>query len=142
MSLPRKSFARKIIRMKGYTTEEEITEVACLDKVSREEAAQRIELARAESKNRSVAQYLRQCKARDRVEQARRRILWLAYHHGSFLCAQHLEDIARLAQWKSPRGSHSFWTPAAPSANFAARTSEKAACRSSEMRTTALSATP
>lgn len=109
MSLPRKSFARKIIRMKGYTTEEEITEVARLDKVSREEAAQRIELARAESKNRSVAQYLRQCKARDRVEQARRRILWLAYHQGSFLCAQHLEDIARLAQWKSPRGSHSFW---------------------------------
>lgn len=25
------------------------------------------------------------------------------------MCAQHLEDIARLAQWKSPRGSHSFW---------------------------------
>lgn len=141
MSLPRKSFARKIIRMKGYTTEEEITEVACLDKVSREEAAQRIELARAESKNRSVAQYLRQCKARDRVEQADASYGWPTTMEASCVPST-WRTLPALPNGSHPAAAIRSGTPAAPSASFAARTSEKAACRSSEMRTTALSATP
>jgi hypothetical protein len=42
MSLPKKSFARKIINMRGYSNEEEIVEVACIDNVSHDEAARRV----------------------------------------------------------------------------------------------------
>lgn len=109
MPLPRDTFARRIITMKGYTREEEITEVAYSDKVSREEAQRRIEEATAQRGNRSAAQYLRHCRARDKVDAARRRILSIAHHDGRFLCAEQLENIARLANWKAPLSSHQYW---------------------------------
>lgn len=109
MSLPRKTFARKIINMRGYTTDEEVTEVANIDGVSREEAARRIAVAKAQRTNRSVAQYVRHCKAKDELEEAQRRVLTIAHTRGRFLCANELEHIARLADWKAPMGSFSLW---------------------------------
>lgn len=109
MSLPRKTFARKIITMQGYSDEEQIGEVAYIDGVSQEEAARRVAEAKEQHKNRSVAQYVRHCKAKDKVEDARRRVLSIAHHQGKFLCADELENIAYLAGWKSPAGSLSYW---------------------------------
>lgn len=109
MSLPRKTFARKIITMIGYSPEEQIVEVAYIDNVSREEAARRVAEAIEQRKNRSVAQYVRHCKRKDRVEAARRRVLSIAHHHGQFLCADELESIAYMADWKTPLGGFGYW---------------------------------
>lgn len=109
MSLPKKTFARKIITMRGYSNEEEIVEVAYIDGVSKDEAARRVAEAREQSKNRSVAQYVRHCKAKDKVEDARRRVLSIAHHHGQFLCAEELENIAFIANWKAPAGGFDYW---------------------------------
>jgi site-specific DNA-cytosine methylase len=111
MSLPRNTFARRIINLKGYTTEEEITEVAYADKVSREEAARRIKEDLEQSGRRSAAQWLRHTRAKNKVASARQRILAIAHHEGRFLCAERLEDIAFDANWRSPPGgfSQSYW---------------------------------
>jgi len=109
MSLPKKTFARKIITMRGYSNEEEIVEVAYIDGVSRDEAARRVAEAREQSKNRSVAQYVRHRKAKDKVEDARRRVLSIAHHYGQFLCAEELENIAFIANWKAPTGVFGYW---------------------------------
>lgn len=109
MSLPRKTFARRIITMRGYSDEQEIGEVMHADKVDREEAVRRLTEAKVQQMNRSVAQYVRHCKAKDRVDEARRQVLALAHHRGQFLCAEQLENIAFIARWKAPAGSFGYW---------------------------------
>lgn len=109
MSLPRKTFARKIINMIGYSEDEQINEVAYIDEVSQEEAARRVAEAKAQSRRRSVAQFMRHCRAKDRVEEARRRVLSIAHHEGRFLCESELENIAYIAQWRSPTYDYGYW---------------------------------
>jgi len=36
-------------------------------------------------------------------------VLSIAHHHGQFICADELENIAYMAGWKSPSGSFSYW---------------------------------
>lgn len=99
MSLPSKTFARQIITMMGYSAEQEIGEVMYADKVDRAEAVRRLAEARQQSMNRSVAQYMRHCRAKDRVNDARRHVLAIAYHEGRFMCAKDLSRIALIAKW-------------------------------------------
>jgi len=101
MSLPRKSFARQGITMMGYTDEQEIGEVMHADKVDRAEAERRIALAKQQHQNRSVAQFVRHCKAKDRINDARRKVLAIAHHDGLFLCVKDLPRIALFAEWNT-----------------------------------------
>jgi hypothetical protein len=99
MSFPRKSFARQIITMMGYTDEQEIGEVMYADKVDRTEAVRRLAEAKEQRRNRSAAQFVRHCKEKDRINDARRKVLSIAYHDGQFLCAKDLSRIALFAGW-------------------------------------------
>ncbi|CDQ10567.1 protein of unknown function [Acidithiobacillus ferrivorans] len=108
MSLPKKSFAREIIAMRGYSNEEEIVEVACIDGVSHTEAARRVAEAREQSRNRSMAQRMRHWKAKNKVEAARRQVLSIAHHRDQFLCADELENIGFTANWKAPDNASGF----------------------------------
>lgn len=101
MALPRKTFARQIITMMGYTDEQEIGEVMYADKVDRVEAARRLAEAKEQHKNRSVAQFVRHCKAKDRIKDARHKVLAIAHHDGRFLCAKDLTRIALFAGWNT-----------------------------------------
>lgn len=94
--LPKKSFARKIIRMRGYTDEQTIMEVAYLDRVSAEEAAVRIRLAREQSARRSVAQRRRRWLESRKLDEARRLVLRIAHEEGEFVCARDLVRVAIL----------------------------------------------
>lgn len=109
MSLPKDSYARKIVTLRGYSNEEEIVEVVWIDGVSHDEAARRVAKAREQSKNRSVAQCVRHYKAKYKVEEARRHVLSVAHHRGQFLCADELENIAYIANWKAPAGGFGYW---------------------------------
>jgi hypothetical protein len=99
MSFPRKSFARQIITMKGYTDDQEIIEVMYADKVDREEAVRRLVEAKGQSRNRSVAQLVRRSKAIDRINDARIKVLSIAFHDGKFICSKDLSRIALFAGW-------------------------------------------
>lgn len=99
MSLPRKTFARQIITMMGYTAEQEIGEVMHPDKVDRAEAMRRLAEAKEQRINRSAAPFVRHCKAKDRIRDARRNVLSIAHHKGPFLCVQNLPGIALVAGW-------------------------------------------
>jgi len=99
MTLPRKTFARAIITMMGYTDEQEIGEVMYADKVDRAEAIRRIAVAREQHKNRSVAQFLRHYRRKDKLKDARRRVLSIAYHEGKLFCRRDLRRIALFAGW-------------------------------------------
>ncbi len=108
-SLPRKSFARKIVGMIGYSVEQEIIEVASIDGVDREEAVRRIAKAKEHRMKRSIAQRVRWHKTKAKIEDARRTVLLIAYHRGPFLCADEMENIACIAGWKAPTGSPFYW---------------------------------
>ena len=95
--------------MMGYSDEQQIGEVMYADKVDRAEAVRRLAEAKVQRMNRSVAQYVRHCKAKDKVEEARRRVLSIAHHQGQFLCAEELENIAFIANWKAPASEFGYW---------------------------------
>lgn len=103
MSLPRKTFARQITSMIGYTDEQEIGEVMYADKVDRTEAVRRIAEAKEQRKNRSAAQFVRHLKEKahrkDCINEARRKVLSIAHHDGKFLCTKDLPRIALFAEW-------------------------------------------
>lgn len=99
MSLPRKTFARKMINLQGWTAEEEVIEVASIDNVSHEEAARRVAEARRQKINRAVGQRMRHIKVTQKFEDARRKALSIAYHEGRFLCSKDLFWIALTAGW-------------------------------------------
>ena len=103
MSLPRKTYARTIIRRDGYTEAEQAIEVASIDGVSLEEAARRVAEAKKQRINRSIAQTARHQEEKYQVEKARTEVLIIACRPTGFLCAKELENIARIAGWKSPR---------------------------------------
>lgn len=111
MSLPRKSFARRIIHMRGYSPDQRITEVVFADNVPRDEAKRRIDEAIAQSVRRSVGQERRHSEIRYDIDRCRLKILSIASQPDGFLCAEHLEVIAILANWPAPNNKlcHSAW---------------------------------
>lgn len=112
MNLPKKTFARKIIRMKGWYDEQEIiAEVAAIDGVSLEEAARRVSEAMKQRSNRAVAQFVRRRREASDVNLARLRVLLLASLPHGFICSEHLSEIACTAKWKN-RGAGEYWDTA------------------------------
>lgn len=105
MSLPKNSFARKIITMQGYTDEQAVGEVMHADKVSHDEALCRLAEAKAQHINRSAGQYVRYCRAKDAVDEARQQVLRIAQRPGGFICSKELEGIAAIAKWATPAGA-------------------------------------
>lgn len=65
MSLPRKTFARKILTLKGYSFEQMIVEVASYDCVSLDEAQRRLNIAWEQHLNRCGAQFVRRRREKD-----------------------------------------------------------------------------
>jgi hypothetical protein len=97
--LPRKSFARKIISMMGYSRDDAIIEIASIDKCSSEEAGQRYDLAIKQSVRRSMAQTKRHADAKLAVELARDLVLILARNNDLFACPKDLLVVSQRAGW-------------------------------------------
>jgi len=117
-TLPRTTFARKIVTMQGYGREQAITEIASVDAIAREEAARRYDAALAQHIRRSVGQSMRHYDARARrtieAEVAARRnaecralVLRIAQRSGMFACPEHLRDVSAHAGWGRDVGADS-----------------------------------
>lgn len=109
MPLPRSSFARTVVSLRGYNTEQMIGEVASVDGVDRDEARRRVMLALEQQRNRSVAQAVRHSKRRARFELALRQALSIALHRGRFLCAQDMASIGAELGWSAPGAGDALW---------------------------------
>lgn len=108
-SLPLNSFARKIIKMQGYSAEQEVIEVASIDKISQEEAAWRIAKAREQSASRAAGQHIRMNKVARTSDELRMHVLASAHRNGEFRCATELEPLAILASRKAPPPVFGRW---------------------------------
>lgn len=103
-TLPRKTFARKIISMMGYSREDAIVEIASIDKCSVTEAGRRYDLAVKQSVRRSIAQTKRHADAKLTVEAARDLVLILARNNGVFRCPKDLKVVSERAGWGYSEG--------------------------------------
>jgi hypothetical protein len=103
-TLPRKTFARKIISMMGYSRDEAIIEIVSIDKCSAEEAGRRYDLAVKQKVRRSVAQEKRHYNAKRAVELAKDLVLILARNNGLFACPKDLSLVSGRAGWGYAEG--------------------------------------
>ena len=106
-SLPRKTFARKIVRMLGYTRETAIHEIVWVDDVNEEEAARRYDEALRQQDNRAAGQYRRHANAKRARERARFSILLRAGSPAGFMLPRDLRSISEMAGWGWVEGFHS-----------------------------------
>lgn len=106
-TLPRKTFARKIISMMGYSRDDAIIEIVSIDKCSAEEAGRRYDLAVKQSVRRSMAQTKRHADAKFAVELARDLVLVLAQKNGVFACPNDLKLVSYRAGWGMDLGPDS-----------------------------------
>lgn len=104
MALPRKTFARKIISMMGYSREDAINEIVHIDKCSPEEAGRRYDLAVSQSVKRSMGQKMRRANAEHRIVLARDLVLVLAKNNGMFACPRDLKVVSERAGWGYSEG--------------------------------------
>lgn len=99
IGIPRKSFARQMIRLNGWVREDAIREIAHMDKVDETEAARRYDTAVQQMINRMVGQSRRRDKAKMAIDDARMFAISIAFHKGAFLCSRDLSDISYKAGW-------------------------------------------
>jgi len=103
MSVPRNSYARKIVRLYGWSDEDSISSIVDIDGVDRDEATRRYQEARIQQSNRAKGQIVRKLKsdrkANQGIYEARLHVLSRAYHHGKYLCKTDLGMTALYAGW-------------------------------------------
>jgi len=85
-SLPKESYARKIVRLKGHSRDEAIITIASIDGVSLDVAASRYDLAEAQRLNRSRSQTLRQGRDKAALDTLRWRVLCICEAAGKLHC--------------------------------------------------------
>lgn len=107
MTLPRQTFARKIVRMRGYTREQAIVEVASVDGVSYEEAARRYDEASDQQVRRSVGQHKRHMNAKSAWDSARFLVFILADKTSGMACPNDLRQVSERAGWGTEFGFNS-----------------------------------
>ena len=98
-TLPRKTFARKIIAMMGYDRDQAITEIVSIDRCSADEAGRRYDLALKQKIRRSAGQAKRHSNAKLAVDLARDLVLILARDNGQFNCPADLTVVSERAGW-------------------------------------------
>jgi hypothetical protein len=98
-SLPKKTFARKIVTFQGYSRDQAINDIAYVDGVDQDEAARRHDVAIAQRTRRSVGQTIRQRNVRNAITAARNFVLLIAQANGLFACPGDLAAISDRAGW-------------------------------------------
>lgn len=97
MSLPRKSYARRVINLRGWLQHEMVQEVMCQDKCDEAEASRRVDEAIRQQIRRSVGQERRRAREKSKRETADYIVLF--YAKTFFDCRKDIQRIARIVGW-------------------------------------------
>jgi hypothetical protein len=103
-TLPKKTFAKKIVSMSGWSRESSIVEIASYDGVTEKEAARRHDLALAQKFNRSMAQRNRYRATRDAIALAKDLVLIIASQQYYFTLPKDLVEVSIKAGWGASMG--------------------------------------
>lgn len=103
MSVPRNSYARKVVQLYGWSDEDAINAIVDIDRVDLEEATRRYQGAVQQQRNRSKGQIVRKLqgdmKTGHQRHEARMHVLATAYHKGRYTCKEDLGMTALTAGW-------------------------------------------